>query len=213
MLLSKNAQAADTIAQEMRSGNIQKEYVCRVMGEFPLSSACHQPIKQLAYTVALNYVHPEGKPCTTLFERMSYNGRTSLVKCLPLSGRTHQIRVHLRYLGYPIANDPIYGYSTAWTQHFPSGQALLNPNPIIQTMIDTAPYDYMDDDPENKTGLPRCQICNVPVPQSDPIPSQLSLWLHAYKYQGENWSYETPHLPLWAQHDYKEEDLIIPASF
>jgi 23S rRNA-/tRNA-specific pseudouridylate synthase len=33
----------------------------------------------------------------------------SVVKCYPLTGRTHQIRVHLKHLGYPIANDQMYG--------------------------------------------------------------------------------------------------------
>lgn len=213
MLISKNAQAANTLSQEMRSGTIQKEYICRVLGEFPRDLiVCHQPIKQLAYTVALNYVHPQGKPCTTSFERIAYNGKTSLVRCKPLTGRTHQIRVHLRHLGYPIANDPIYGYDTAWTQYIQDGQPVLDPSKIIKTMVDTAPYDYMDDDPDNKTGLPRCEICNVPVPQSDPIPDQLALWLHAYKYQGSSWSFTTPHLPAWAHLDYQEKHVIVPAS-
>lgn len=39
-----------------------------------------------------------------------------MVRCLPLTGRTHQIRVHLQYLGFPILNDPIYG-SSAWGPH------------------------------------------------------------------------------------------------
>lgn len=177
---------------------------------------CQEPIKTLSYTVSLNYVHQEGKQCVTEFERISYNGRTSLVRCKPLSGRTHQIRVHLRYLGYPIANDPIYGYSTAWSNNLKDSQALENPREIqdiLQIMVDTAPYDYMDDDPLNKTGLPRCHVCNVPIIQTDPKPSQLALWLHAYKYSGKEWSFETPNLPSWADDIYKEDHVIVPASF
>lgn len=56
---------------------------------------------------------PRGKPCETVFQRLSYNGRSSVVQCRPLTGRTHQIRVHLQFLGHPILNDPIYN-STAW---------------------------------------------------------------------------------------------------
>lgn len=214
MLISKNTQEADRIGKEMRSGEIQKEYVCRVSGKFPSERIiCSEPIKQLAYTVNLNYVHSEGKECRTLFERISFNGKTSIVRCKPLTGRTHQIRVHLRYLGYPIANDPIYGYSTAWSDRIIGGQGINDASKIIKTMIDTAPYDYMDDDPNNKSGLSRCQVCNVPVPQSDPIPAQLSLWLHAYKYSGKNWSYKTPTLPLWAHDSYNHDTFIVPASF
>ncbi len=39
------------------------------------------------------------KECRTRFERTSTNGTTSIVKCMPFTGRTHQIRVHLQYLG------------------------------------------------------------------------------------------------------------------
>lgn len=56
---------------------------------------------------------PQGKPCETVFQRLSYNGHSSVVRCRPLTGRTHQIRVHLQFLGHPILNDPIYN-SLAW---------------------------------------------------------------------------------------------------
>jgi hypothetical protein len=46
-----------------------------------------------------------------IFKLVSYNFETghSLVECKPLTGRTHQIRLHLQYLGHPIVNDPLYG--------------------------------------------------------------------------------------------------------
>ena len=53
-------------------------------------------------------VHPEGKPSKTTFQRLSYKDGVSIVRCRPKSGRMHQIRVHLQYLGFPIANDPLY---------------------------------------------------------------------------------------------------------
>lgn len=45
----------------------------------------------------------------SVFRRLSYDGRTSLVECRPLTGRMHQLRLHLWWLGHPIANDPCYG--------------------------------------------------------------------------------------------------------
>ena len=44
-----------------------------------------------------------------MVRKVSFNGRTSLVEVTPLHGRTHQIRLHLQFLGHPIANDAAYG--------------------------------------------------------------------------------------------------------
>jgi hypothetical protein len=79
-------------------------------------------------------------------------------------------------------------------------------------MIATAPYDYMDDDPLNKTGFPRCSECNVPVTPNDPIEGQLALWLHAYKYAGKSWSYQAP-WPIWASEAFQHDESITLASF
>lgn len=93
---------------------LEKEYVCRVEGEFPDKEViCKEPILVVSYKVGVCRVDPKGKPCETVFQRLSYNGHSSVVRCRPLTGRTHQIRVHLQFLGHPILNDPIYN-STAW---------------------------------------------------------------------------------------------------
>lgn len=88
--------------------------MCRVDGEFPEGEVvCEEPILVVSFRVGLCRVDPKGKESRTVFQRLSYNGRSSVVRCLPLTGRTHQIRVHLQFLGFPILNDPIYG-SSAW---------------------------------------------------------------------------------------------------
>lgn len=51
----------------------------------------------------------DAKVATTLVRKLSFNGKTSLVEVKPVHGRTHQIRLHLQWLGHPIANDPCYG--------------------------------------------------------------------------------------------------------
>jgi len=53
------------------------------------------------------------KPAQTVYEVAERPGPFSIVRCFPKSGRTHQIRVHLRYLGHPIVADALYGHRNA----------------------------------------------------------------------------------------------------
>lgn len=80
--------------------------------------------------MGLNIVHPEGKPAKTVFNLVRYdaNTDTSVVKCEPHTGRSHQLRVHLQYLGYPIANDPVYSDKKIWGENVGKGGLDLAPS-------------------------------------------------------------------------------------
>lgn len=206
---------------------------------------CDAPIKTVSFKLSLNYVHEDGKPCTTIFNLLSYDGTTSLVRCRPLTGRTHQIRVHLRYLGYPIPNDPLYGNASHWAsmlrpkEPMTEDEAKLLVEKLIkeskfdggewdETQADvsvvssTSPTSPTTTDPkvtteapstENKvsiadnavgdtvndtaTSLPRCPECSISL-MKDPRPEELFIWLHAWRYAGDGWAYETE-LPDWAK--------------
>ncbi|XP_074774221.1 pseudouridylate synthase RPUSD2 [Athene noctua] len=114
LMFAKTAEVSKRIDEQVRERQLEKEYVCRVVGEFPEHEVvCEEPILVVSYKVGVCRVDPKGKFCKTIFQRLSYNGKTSVVRCLPRTGRTHQIRVHLQYLGHPIVNDPIYNME-AW---------------------------------------------------------------------------------------------------
>lgn len=114
LMFAKTATVSERIHEQVRDRQLEKEYVCRVEGEFPSEEVtCKEPILVVSYKVGVCRVDSRGKPCETVFQRLSYNGRSSVVRCRPLTGRTHQIRVHLQFLGHPILNDPIYN-SAAW---------------------------------------------------------------------------------------------------
>lgn len=113
-MFAKTVAFSEKIHEQVRERQLEKEYVCRVEGEFPDEEViCKEPILVVSYKVGVCRVDPQGKPCETVFQRLSYNGHSSVVRCRPLTGRTHQIRVHLQFLGHPILNDPIYN-SPAW---------------------------------------------------------------------------------------------------
>ncbi|XP_005109891.1 RNA pseudouridylate synthase domain-containing protein 2 [Aplysia californica] len=114
LMLGKTPEYTKVLEDQVANRVVEKEYVCRVVGKFPDDPVTvEQPLQALSNKLRLQIVSPTGKASTTHFKRLSYNGTSSVVKCFPKTGRTHQIRVHLQYLGHPIINDYFYN-SEAW---------------------------------------------------------------------------------------------------
>ncbi|KAJ2773220.1 DRAP deaminase [Coemansia nantahalensis] len=126
LLVGLNAAVARRLEQGLRHHRIQKEYVCKVAGNFPRERVvCDEPIRVVAHKLGLNCVDRAlGKPSLTEFQWLCDDGAQSIVYCRPKTGRTHQIRVHLQYLGYPIANDPLYHNAEVWGRQMGKGGAL-----------------------------------------------------------------------------------------
>ncbi|KAF9019828.1 hypothetical protein BGZ52_003071, partial [Haplosporangium bisporale] len=117
MIIALSVSKAREFEQMMQKCEIKKEYVCKVVGRFPSGiTECHEPIHVASFKLTLNTVHPDGKACSTIFELAQYDPvtDTSIVYARPVTGRTHQIRVHLQWLGYPITNDPLYCNKEIW---------------------------------------------------------------------------------------------------
>ncbi|KAI0291309.1 pseudouridine synthase [Russula brevipes] len=132
MIIGLSSSRAHTLSREFVQGEVRKEYIARCSGEFPAEEVVvDRPLLTVDRQMGLNIVHPEGKPAKTVFKRMHYdrNTDTSVLHCRPLTGRSHQIRVHLQYLGHPIANDPVYSETKIWGPNLGKGG------------IDTSPSD------------------------------------------------------------------------
>lgn len=74
-------------------------FLSKVASCFRGVTECTQPVEVVSYKIGVCKVSPSGKECRTEFERLNFNGKTSVVLCRPFTGRMHQIRVHLQYLG------------------------------------------------------------------------------------------------------------------
>ena len=133
VLVAKSSRAARAAAMAMQEGKIKKKYLVIVTGWPDDSFEATGPIIRLGEvgetTIHLQRaVHPSGAAAHTRFRVLSRivrkEGRFALVSAEPLTGRTHQIRVHLAHNGYPVVGDKIYGPSpqcylefirTGWT--------------------------------------------------------------------------------------------------
>ncbi|KAG7813770.1 hypothetical protein KL921_000044 [Ogataea angusta] len=213
MFLGKTAAGAEKMVKQMREREVSKEYIAKVVGEFPAHQeiVCGQPLRTVDPRIAFNIVDREnGKEAKTVFKRLSYDGTTSLVICKPLTGRTHQIRVHLQYLGHPIVNDPLYSSPKIWGPSLGKGadfdiDAIAEKLSKIGKTEPATSWLHLNDDGEIQSTGQFCSDCGGEL-YSDPGPNDLDLYLHAYKYsssQENGWSYQTE-LPEWAVETQKK---------
>lgn len=115
MFFSQHASFAEKMRKHLFDREVSKEYLARVIGDFPDGEiVCEEPLMTVNPLLGLNRVHPLGKTARSVFQKLSFNGVTSVVRCQPKTGRTHQLRVHLQFLGHPIANDPLYANKRVW---------------------------------------------------------------------------------------------------
>lgn len=106
VLCAKNVWAAPLLAK-----SVQKEYLAILEKEPPKSGVIELPIGRAEGSIILRRVDPKGKPsCTRYRVEQTVNG-FSLVRAVPVTGRTHQLRVHFAHIGCPLAGDELYGGS------------------------------------------------------------------------------------------------------
>lgn len=112
MLFPKHKPAAAWLSKRFHDGAVDKRYLALVAGrpqqEFWTVDAPIGKIASARYGIVAG-----GRSAVTEFRLLSSSGELSLVEAKPLTGRTHQIRVHLEYGGTPIIGDPTYGNRSA----------------------------------------------------------------------------------------------------
>ena len=141
LLVGKNAHATYALA-----GKVHKEYLALVLGNLQGAGCIDQPIRVKDGCCITREVGEGGKPSITHYEALASNGSVTLVRLWLETGRTHQIRVHMAWLGYPLAGDTMYGtdetvlprhglhcYRMAFT-HPLTGEALSLSAPLPEDM-------------------------------------------------------------------------------
>ena len=110
VLLAKNAHIHGLLNQLHADGKLQKTYQALVLGcPNPEIGQINAPIARLPLPSLLRQVHPEGKPSLTEYRVAEKFPGHSRLYLRPITGRTHQRRVHCAHKGFPILGDPQYG--------------------------------------------------------------------------------------------------------
>lgn len=113
LVLAKNQAASMGLASQFAAHTVQRRYIALVWGDFEEDSGTisahigrHQRFRKIMDA------YPEGeygKDATTHYTVLERFGYVSLVECRLETGRTHQIRVHMKHIGHPLFNDETYG--------------------------------------------------------------------------------------------------------
>ena len=124
VLLAKNAH----VHTLLQSGKVQKIYhALTVGGPAEEEGSIDAPIDRRPLPSLLRYVGPEGKPSLTRYRVLWRNETLCKLALVPVTGRTHQLRVHCAHMGFPILGDPQYAdeKSTAVSAKLGAGSQML----------------------------------------------------------------------------------------
>lgn len=124
VLVSKNA-FSDMVLKNMFEEKLySKKYKALVEGEIKKELEINTPITNDTGLIKIKMkTDPNGKESITIIKPIFYDKKTNqtLVEAIPLTGRQHQIRVHLNSIGHKIIGDPLYGVDETFTNNFLKG--------------------------------------------------------------------------------------------
>lgn len=110
LMIAKNDVAHEALAKQLKDKTSLRKYIALVHGNIPHDKGTiNAPIGRSKSDRKKQAVIEEGKSAVTHFTVLERFGEFTLVELQLETGRTHQIRVHMQYIGFPVAGDPVYG--------------------------------------------------------------------------------------------------------
>ena len=124
LLVAKNDKAHNILADAIQKKEVVREYIALVEGIIKEDTATiDAPIgRDVNNCKKMCVTGNNSKEAVTHIRVLERMEKATLIKCKLETGRTHQIRVHLNYIGHPVVNDPVYGYKKLIDENF--GQML-----------------------------------------------------------------------------------------
>jgi len=124
LIAAKTEIAHRKLIEQFSKRTLEKKYLAICVGK-PSKANINEPIKRHPTKRKEMSVAEDGKESITKIDILAYNDELSLVMATPKTGRTHQIRVHLKHVKSPILGDSIYG-STSMNKKFQASRQLLH---------------------------------------------------------------------------------------
>lgn len=145
LICAKNQKALSFLQKQFSQRKVKKTYIAIVQGHLKHPSAViDMPIGRNPKAPATFRVSPNGKPATTAYTVLEENTNYSLIELKPITGRTHQLRVHLAAQGHPIIGDPLYGTGSFGDRLYLHALSLeiTTPNRQRQTFTAALPDEF-----------------------------------------------------------------------
>lgn len=110
LMVAKNDQAMLSLSAQLKAKTNQRKYLAIVHGNFKEEAGTiNAPIGRSKKDRKKMAIVENGRPAVSHFKVLERFTDYTLIECELETGRTHQIRVHLKYIGHPVAGDPLYG--------------------------------------------------------------------------------------------------------
>jgi 23S rRNA pseudouridine1911/1915/1917 synthase len=109
LMVAKTLQAHHSLTEQLQERSITREYLALVKGWMTAGGTIDEPIGRHPVDRKRNAVREDGKPAITHYRLEQRFKRHTLVRVKLETGRTHQIRVHMAHINYPLVGDQVYG--------------------------------------------------------------------------------------------------------
>ena len=141
LLICRNKRSAGRMTQAMQKGEIQKTYLAVCIGEMQeqtgvIDAPLHRTKESIIVREVCAPTAPDADAACTEYRVLAVENGYSLVLVQPLTGRTHQIRVHFAHAGHPLVGDDLYGAPTPLIdRHALHAYQLSFPHPMTEEKI------------------------------------------------------------------------------
>lgn len=177
MVVARTSQAQTSLVRQLQDRTVGRRYLAWVWGDTPAQGKVLASVgRDQRDRLKMSAGSPQGKPAATAYRRLTkgkfQNHPVSLVECRLETGRTHQIRVHLESLGFPLLGDPVYRKkSPSVAQSLPLPRQALHAfalslqHPVTQELVSwyrSPPVDLLD-------LLPELGMFNEDLPQEQAV--------------------------------------------